>query len=62
VSKKATSEIVASEATFTKEQILHSKKYAHVTDRVNAVLKDDQTYTLDQVEDLIQEFMKVEVK
>lgn len=47
--------------TFTKEQILSSKRFRG-NDAASVVLKDDETYTMDQVEDLIEEFMKCEVK
>lgn len=59
---KEKKEEVVNAATFTKDQILQSQKYAHSKDVVNVVLKGDQSYTLNQVDDLIQEFMKVEVK
>jgi len=46
---------------FTKEQIVSAKKYIHKRDVVNVVLKDGQSYSLDEVDDLIEKFMK-EVK
>lgn len=52
-----TAEVVA----FTKQQILSAKKYKHRTDALNVVLKDDQTYSLDQVDDLISKFYESEV-
>lgn len=47
---------------FTKEQILSSKKYQHRKDVVNVLLKDDQSYTSDEVDKLIDDFMKRKVK
>lgn len=60
MTKKIESE-VAEMPTFTKDQIIKSQKYKD-RDIVTVVLKEDESYTLDQVEDLIQKFMKVEVK
>jgi hypothetical protein len=57
--KKIEGEEVALEATFTKEQIVESKKYG---DLAHAILKDDRSYTLKEVEDLIETYMKGEVK
>jgi hypothetical protein len=48
-------------AVFTKEQILSAKKYQHRKDVLNVVLTNDQTYSLDQVDDLIENFMKEKV-
>jgi len=46
-------------ATFTKEQLLASKKYQSVQrDVLNVVLLDGESYTLAQVEQLIQETME----
>jgi len=46
---------------FTKEQIVSAKKYIHRKDVVNVVLKDGQSYTLEEVDDLIEKFMKEKV-
>jgi hypothetical protein len=46
---------------FTKEQLVSAKKYKHVKDRLNVVLKDDRSYTLKEVDDLIENFMKEKV-
>lgn len=47
---------------FTKEQILTSKKYQHRKDVINVLLKDDQSYTSNEVDKLIDDFMKRKVK
>lgn len=47
---------------YTKDQILSAKKYKHNKDVVNVVLKDDQLYTLEEVDKLIEKFMKGKVK
>jgi uncharacterized protein YkuJ len=49
------------EATFTKEQLLLSKKYFDKQDLINVILKDGESYSFDHVDDLIEEFMKGEV-
>lgn len=62
VSEKVYKEVPkVSKPTFTKEQILSSQKYKHRKDVVNVVLKDEK-YTLDEVDTLIEKFMKKEVK
>lgn len=50
------------ESTYTKEQILKSKKYKDRKDVLNVVLKEDSTYTLKEVDNAIKTFMKREVK
>lgn len=47
---------------YTKEQILSAKKYNHNRDVVNVILENKQLYTLDEVDNLIEKFMKGEVK
>ena len=47
---------------FTKEQYLNSDKYADKRDLIVALLKDDETYTTSQVDKLINDFLKKEVK
>ena len=44
------------EDTFTKEQIVKSKKYASYVDFLNGNLQDDKTYTIEQVDKLISDF------
>lgn len=61
VKKKNKNEQGAEVFTFTKEQIVSAKKYKHKQDVVNVVLKDGQLYTLDEVDDLIEKFMKEKV-
>jgi len=59
---KVSDEKVAEAVSYTKEQILSAKKYIHRKDVVNVVLKDGQSYTLKEVDDLIEKFMKGKVK
>ncbi|QIB68637.1 hypothetical protein Ami103574_04570 [Aminipila butyrica] len=49
-------------AAFAKNQLLGSTKYVHRRDLLNALLKEDKTYTLEQVDGLIQKFMEGKVK
>lgn len=47
---------------FNKEQLKKSKRYADAVDIVSAILLDGKEYTLDEVDALIQEFNKKEIK
>lgn len=47
---------------FGKEQILASVKYRNKRDLVNALLEKDKKYTMEQVDDLIDQYMKGQVK
>ena len=53
---------VVQETFFTKEQILASKKYSSRRDVLGAILVDDKTYTIEQVDSLLEKFMKGKVK
>ena len=46
---------------YTKEQILSSKRFADRKDIVGVVLKDSIKYSIDEVEQHIEDFMKGEV-
>lgn len=48
--------------TYTKEALLHSKVYQCNRDVLNVLLKDDERYSIDEVNKLIQNFMKGKVK
>ena len=50
------------ETLFTKEQILDSKKYADRKDVCNTVIPDEFHGTLNDVDVLIEKFMKGKVK
>ena len=50
------------EVLFTKEQILASKKYADKKDVCNTVIPDNFHGTLNEVDVLIEKFMKGKVK
>lgn len=44
--------------TFVKEQIVSAKKYEDEVDIVNALLDEDKSYTLAEVDNIIDEFKK----
>nr|DAL93853.1 MAG TPA: hypothetical protein [Caudoviricetes sp.] len=52
----------ATDIRYTKQQILKSKKYLSKQDLINALLKDNEQYTLSEVDSLIDSFMKGVVK
>lgn len=43
---------------FTKEQILASAMYANRRDLVDALLEKDKKYTMEQVDELVNSYMK----
>lgn len=47
-------------AGYSKEQFINSERYADKRDLLHAVLKDDEKYTSEQVEKLINGFLKKE--
>lgn len=53
---------MADESKFTKSQILKSKRYRDRVDLINALLKDDVKYSLEEVDKMIDKFMKKAVK
>ena len=53
---------IKQETLFTKEQILASNKYANKKDVCNTVIPDDFHGTLNEVDVLIEKFMKGKVK
>lgn len=59
---KQKEEVVAAEViTFTKEKILQMKKYTDRIDLLNVLLEKDKVYTLENVDALIDKFMKGKV-
>lgn len=49
-------------AVYTKEQLAHSAKYANRRDLISALLTDGETYTLEQVDKLIENYKKGKVR
>ena len=52
----------AEAASYTKDQLLRSKKYAARRDLLGALLEDGKTYTTAQVDREINQFLKRKVK
>lgn len=48
-------------ATFTRQQLLKSKKYAEKKDLINALLVDDRSYSMAEVEEILNGFLKGKV-
>lgn len=49
-------------AVYSKEQLAASKKYATKRDIISALLENGKTYTLDEVDALIEKYMKGKVR
>ncbi len=61
--KSGTEETVLIEkAVFSKAQILASKKYVGRVDLLNVLLNNSKLYALEEVDSLIDKFMKGKVK
>jgi len=60
MAKKKIAENIA-EDKFSKKQIVSSKRYRNNVDLLNAVLKDNKTYTLKEVDEIIEKFKKGKV-
>ena len=58
----AESEVSMDIPTFSKEQLISAKKYRDKQDVLSVILKDDVKYGFDEIESLINKFMKNEVK
>ena len=43
---------------YTKQQLLQSEKYRYRRDALQALLKDDETYTDEQVKQILDKFYK----
>lgn len=50
-----------SAAIFTKQQLVTSKKYAEKKDLLNALLVDDRSYSMAEVEEILDGFLKGKV-
>lgn len=55
-------EAVNAENKFSKEQLLRSKRFRDRKDIVNALLSNEQLYTVKSVEEKIANYMKGKVK
>ena len=65
-SKKKTAEkaptVAANPVVFSKQKVLTLKRYANRRDLLENLLEQGKAYTLDQVDGLINDFMKGKVK
>ncbi len=52
----------AAPAVFSKRQVLTFRRYVGRQDLLSVLLEDDKTYTLAQVDSLVQKFMEGKVK
>lgn len=59
--KTKNTEKAAVAATYKKEQLAASKKYANRRDLIMALLEDGKPYTLSEVDGLIEKYMKGKV-
>lgn len=55
-------ETAAQVVTFSKEKLLKTKKYANRRDLLGVLLEDGKVYTFAGVDEIVEEFLKVEVK
>ncbi|MEG2383126.1 MAG: hypothetical protein RSB39_06015 [Oscillospiraceae bacterium] len=61
MAKTSNTVIESGEAAFSKELLLRSQKYAGRRDLLCALLEDGRTYTTQEVDEIISEFMKGKV-
>lgn len=54
--------MTTNKVTYTREQIIGSKKYAGRADILSALLEPEKTYTLEEVDKKIERYMKGVVK
>lgn len=59
--KKVADDSVQTVQKYGKEQIVSAKRYAGKQDLLNAILESGQAYTFEQVDKLIEKFMKGKV-
>lgn len=59
--KKTQKTEVKQDARFTKSQILASQKYVGRRDALGAILNEGDTYSLNEVDSLLEKFMKRKV-
>lgn len=53
---------VKAKITYSKSKILNSKRYEHRVDLLGVLLDDSEAYTFDEVDALVEKFMKGKVK
>lgn len=60
--KTAAKEAEKVESKFSKNQLLAAKRFSGKRDILEALLSDDETYTVKTVEQMIEDYMKGKVK
>ena len=60
--KTAAKEAENIESKFSKNQLLAAKRFSGKRDILEALLSDDETYTVKTVEQMIEDYMKGKVK
>lgn len=60
--KKKTVDSTTTEPKFTKDSLVHSKRFRNERDLVFALLEDGVEYTVSEVEEMITNYMKGTVK
>lgn len=55
---KEIAEVVETQVSYTKAQIYKAKRYMNRKDIITVMLEDDKRYTFDQVDELIEQFLK----
>lgn len=60
--KTAAKEAEKVESKFSKNQLLSAKRFSGKRDILEALLSDDETYTVKTVEQMIEDYMKGKVK
>lgn len=61
MAKEKIKQVETGEIMFTKQQLLASKKYAEKKDLLNALLVDDRSYSMAEVEETLNSFLKGKV-
>ena len=51
-------EVIETQVSYTKAQIYKAKRYMNKKDIITVMLKDNERYTFDQVDELIEQFLK----
>ncbi len=59
--KNEKQEEMQQESRFTKQQIMTSKKFKNRVDLINTLLKENELYTINEVEEKINKFLKRKV-
>lgn len=60
--KKKTTKVEIDIDKFTKEQLINSKKYLKKKYIIKVLLDDGKSYSFDEVDQILQQFYKKEVK